>query len=48
LRRHSGGVDEAWRLPLGGRLTTNLCAVSEENGVAVAAGFGETLRVWPI
>ncbi len=47
LRRHSGGADEAWRLPLGGRLTTNLCAVSGARGIVVAAGFGETLRVWP-
>ncbi|AUV81305.1 hypothetical protein C2R22_06185 [Salinigranum rubrum] len=48
LRRvDEGGVEEPWRLPLGGRLTTNLCAVSGERGVVVAAGFDQTLRVWP-
>lgn len=47
LRRHDEGVEEVWRLPVGGPLATNLCSVSGERGVVVAAGFGETLRVWP-
>ena len=47
LRRVEEGVEEAWRLPLGGRLTSNLCAVAGPNGVVVAAGRADTLRVWP-
>jgi hypothetical protein len=48
LRRVAGGtVTEAWRLPLGGRLTTNLCAVEGAGGVVVAAGREGALRVWP-
>ena len=42
LRRTDGGVEEAWRVPLGGRLTTNLGVA----GGTVAAGWDGTLRVW--
>jgi hypothetical protein len=42
----AGSVEEAWRLPLGGRLTSNLCAVEGSDGVAVAAGREGALRVW--
>lgn len=47
LRRVDARIEEAWRLPLGGRSTTNLCAVPTGSGIVVAAGVGETLRVWP-
>jgi hypothetical protein len=53
LRRVSGGdgdgdgVEAVWRLPLDGQLTSNVCAVSGRERVAVAAGVGEQLRVWP-
>jgi hypothetical protein len=50
LRRLAGdeeGVVEAWRVPLGGRLTSNLCAVTGPAGVVVAAGRATALRVWP-
>jgi hypothetical protein len=50
LRRRADdeeGVVEAWRVPLGGRLTSNLCAVAGRAGVVVAAGRANALRVWP-
>ena len=47
LRREGERVEEAWRLPLDGRLTSNLCAVSGTGGVVVAAGRKDGLRVWP-
>lgn len=47
LRRVAGGVEESWRVPLGGQLVTNLCAVSGAEGVVVAAGRADALRVWP-
>jgi hypothetical protein len=47
LRRVDARVEDVWRLPLGGRSTTNLCAVPTGSGIVVAVGVGETLRVWP-
>ena len=47
LRRVDGGVEEAWRVSLGGRLTSNVCAVDGSEGVVVAAGTERGLRVWP-
>lgn len=35
-----------WSLPLGGRLTTNVAGVSTGEGVAVAAGTADGVRVW--
>jgi hypothetical protein len=43
LRRTGDGIEEAWRLPLGGRLTTNVGV----SGGSVAAGWGDVLRIWP-
>lgn len=43
LRRTEGGVAEAWRAPLGGRLTTNVGVA----GGAVAVGWADALRIWP-
>jgi hypothetical protein len=51
LRRVDGGdsdgVEEAWRLPLDGTLTSNVSAVSVQDGIVVAAGTEDSLRVWP-
>jgi hypothetical protein len=47
LRREGERVAEAWRVPVGGGLTSNLCAVEGPDGVVVAAGREGTLRVWP-
>ena len=48
LHRVRGGVREAWRLPLGGNLSTNIGAATGEDGrVAVAAGTTDgVLRIW--
>jgi hypothetical protein len=46
LRRVEGGVDEVWRVSLGGRLTSNLCVVPDPDGAVVAAGRAGALRVW--
>lgn len=47
LRRGRDSVEEAWRVSLGGRLTSNVCAVAGAEGVVVAAGRAGALRVWP-
>ena len=46
--RRSGddGTRVVWSLPLGGRLTTNVAGVSTGEGVAVAAGTADGVRVW--
>ncbi len=48
VRRTKGGVETAWRLPLGGTLATNLASATDSRGrVALAAGTAEGgLRIW--
>ena len=48
VRHTEGGVEIAWRLPLGGTLTTNLASATDSEGrVALAAGTAEgELRIW--
>lgn len=48
VRRTEGGVETAWRVPLGGTLATNLASVTDSEGrVALAAGTAEgKLRIW--
>jgi hypothetical protein len=48
LQHGPDGVVEVWRLPLDGRLTTNLSAVTlPDNTLALAAGTdANLLRVW--
>lgn len=48
LRRTADGVDEAWSVPVGGRLRTNLAAAADDRGLVLGAGRGETLRLWPV
>ncbi|MFB6304587.1 MAG: hypothetical protein ABEH47_05430 [Haloferacaceae archaeon] len=47
LRRTDGGVAEAWTVPVGGRLRTNVAAAAGERGLTLGVGRGETLRLWP-
>lgn len=46
----SGGIQEAWSLPMGGKLSSNIAAVSyssdSDNGIALAAASGATMHVW--
>ena len=48
MRRTKGGVETAWRLPLGDTLATNLASATDLEGrVALAAGTAEgKLRIW--
>ena len=47
LRRTEGGVAEAWRLPVGGQLATNVFGLAlAEGGIAVGAGHAGGVRVW--
>jgi len=48
IRRTAGGAVVAWALPLGGRLSTNLAAVTLSDGsLAVGAGRSDgVLRLW--
>ncbi len=48
LRHGRGGVEEAWRLPLGGNLSTNIGGATGADGrMAVAAGTTDgVLRIW--
>jgi hypothetical protein len=48
VRRTKGGVETAWRLPLGDTLATNLASATDSEGrVALAAGTAEgKLRIW--
>jgi hypothetical protein len=49
IQRVEGGAEVDWRLPIGGRLSTNLAAVEgSDNRISVAAGREDgTLRIWP-
>lgn len=47
LRRTDGGVEEAWRLRIGGELTSNVTAARGRFGVEFAAGTPAGLRLWP-
>jgi hypothetical protein len=47
LRRTDGGVEEAWRVDLGGPLTSNLAAARGPDGLVLAAGTPDGLRIWP-
>lgn len=47
IRRTDGGATEAWRVPLGGALATNLAGVDGADGFAVGAGLRDgRIRVW--
>lgn len=47
IRRTDGGVREAWRLPIGGDLATNVLATRGPEGIAVAVGCADgTVRLW--
>jgi hypothetical protein len=48
IARTDGGASEAWTLPLGGELATNLAAVeTQDGGIALAAGRADrVLRLW--
>jgi hypothetical protein len=47
VRRTADGATVAWRLPLGGRLATNVTGVALPDGrVAVGAGTADGVRVW--
>jgi hypothetical protein len=47
VRRTADGAIEPWRLPLGGRLRTNLFGLRlADGGIAVGAGHAGGVRVW--
>ena len=47
LRRTAGGIDLAWRTPVGGRAVTNLAAVDLGAGIALGVGREDgVLRIW--
>ncbi|ERH02121.1 MAG: hypothetical protein J07HN6_01686, partial [Halonotius sp. J07HN6] len=47
LQRTDGGVEQAFSLPLGGTLTTNVAGVALDDGrIAVGAGTATGVRVW--
>jgi len=48
LRHEESGVEEAWRLPIGGTLSTNIGSATDEDGrVAIAVGTTDgVLRIW--
>jgi len=39
-------TEEVWRMPLIGRLTTNIAAVSYDGGIGLAAASGNKVRLW--
>lgn len=47
VRRTDGGAEEAWTVPVGGRLATNVGAVTMDGRVTVAAGYDDGVRFWP-
>jgi hypothetical protein len=47
VRRTEGGAEEAWTVPVGGRLGTNVGAVAVNGKLTVAAGYDGGLRFWP-
>jgi hypothetical protein len=48
IRHDEAGAQVAWTVPIGGRLSTNIAAISlEQGGLAIAVGReGGVLRVW--
>lgn len=47
IRRTEDGASEAWRLPIGGDLSTNVLAVRGPEGIVVAVGRADgTVRLW--
>lgn len=48
LRHEERGVEESWRLPIGGTLSTNIGSATDEAGrVAIAVGTADgVLRIW--
>ena len=47
VRRTEGGAQEAWKLPIGGTLTTNVTGTRlADGGVAVGVGHAEGVRIW--
>jgi hypothetical protein len=48
IRRTANGAEVAWRVPVGGRVVTNLAAVELDDGqISVGAGREDgTLRIW--
>jgi hypothetical protein len=47
LRRTADGAREAWRVPLGARLATNVAAATHEGRTTVGVGLPDRLRLWP-
>jgi hypothetical protein len=47
VRRTDGGAREAWTVPVGGELSTNVGAVNYDGSVTVAAGHEDGVRFWP-
>ena len=47
MRRTQGGVELAWRTPVGGRAVTNLASVNLGGGIALGVGREDgVLRIW--
>jgi hypothetical protein len=47
IRRTDDGAREAWRLPIGGDLSTNVLGVRSPEGITVAVGRADgTIRIW--
>ena len=44
--RDSFSEEEVWRMPLVGRLTSNIAAVSYDGGIGLAAASGNKVRLW--
>jgi len=42
----SVSTEEVWRMPLVGRLTSNIAAVSYDGGIGLAAASGNKVRLW--
>ena len=47
LRRTGDGVAEVWRVDAGAPLSSNVAAARGVDGVVLAAGTPEGLRIWP-
>lgn len=47
VRRTDGGAREAWTVPVGGELSTNVAAVDAGGSTTVAAGHEGGVRFWP-
>ena len=49
IQHTQNGAEEAWKLPVGGTLTTNLASATDQEGrLSIAAGRADgVLRIWP-